>query len=360
MNRRKALKILGSFGIATIVGLNNNLHAQDQPSYETTRPSCYKTSEIYGKNIVYTDFSEIDFENLTKEKIPEPYDLKNTLYTPKVEDYYALDDIIVKEYLKTQPQKKLRDLSAKEAINTGIKIVCDILTYLDVDRDKEFLKEYGAYLPVEEYLTIGKGDCDKYTAAFIAILNRIKETNPNLQNIYFSDSSAGGNVIPHEWNSIIFLERNKILTTHIDITVYDNGGKLECLKGYHIPNDPTLFSANFYKNLLDFSQSYELYNEALNNCEEDECKAEIIGELFFSAYMLLDEEKLNEAKKKFFALGPEKYLATRFKDTYSSILYFSYRFEQKKGNTKKAEQYKKTLIKKFPNSAYIESLNMNY
>lgn len=324
------------------------------PSYgeEETRT----TWDRYGENIIYMNFSDIDFNSLTSMPIEIPSDLEDSLEQPNVENWQLLENIMFGEASKLgYDMEDIGQLSAKEAIDLSVKIVCKRLKYFDVDWDEKFIKKYGAHLPIERYLEIGKGDCDKYADAFLAIFNMMKRINPHLKNVYASDGSLGGNILMHKWNSLVFLEEDKIFLTHIDLTAYDNKGSLEGKIDIHVPEDKDLLLAQVYMEIADFSHSYDFYGRVLDKCGTVECKAETLDSMIFLAYMMEDREKADFVRKEFLQLGPEELLCGALGRYYENILYYSYKTEKKKGDPELAEKLREELLKRFPNSHWLKN-----
>lgn len=312
------------------------------------------TWDRYGENIIYQNLSDIDFSSLPAEKIRIPSDLENAMEKPKVENHALLEKIVFEDVSKFG--YKIGDigkLQAKEAIDLAVKIVCKRLKYLDVDNDEKFIKKHGEDLSIEKYLEIGKGDCDKYADAFTVIFNLIKRMNYNLKNVYVSNNDLGGNIQLHKWNSLVFVEEDKLVLTHIDTTSYDNKGKLEGERGYHLPEDNDLLLAKFYKTVNGFAPSYDLYEKALQRCGTMGCKAEILDDMCFDAFMLGDGQRLGHAREQFLNLASDIDLINNFGAYYSSILFYSYNMEEKKGDKDKAERFKGELLKKFPDSYWV-------
>lgn len=98
----------------------------------------------------------------------------------------------------------------------------------------------------------------------IASFNFLKSQNSNLKNIFIGTNNlAGGNPIPHSWNSIYILNGDQIILTHIDPTFADNNSELEAEKGYHFPKNDIIFKARIANGLWLHEESYDLFNKLI-------------------------------------------------------------------------------------------------
>ena len=206
-----------------------------------------KTKEIYGLNIEYKDFSELEIK--VQEEIPIPLDLAkfflSPLHTPKIKDKDKFYSEILEQAEKIgYTKQKLQNLHPKQAIQVAVDITASKLEYLNVDLDKKFIKKYGRNLPIEKYFELGKGDCDKYASITQAIFNYFRTFNQNLKNVYITSNLLGGEIQPHSWNCVVVLEKNRIICSHIDPTFYDSTGNLESPSNYV---DKESFIKKFYK-----------------------------------------------------------------------------------------------------------------
>lgn len=235
------------------------------PSYSARFHNCKQLSdciispknvrEIYGGDIEYVDFSklEIDGGDMAREV---PFDLASffsskILNRPRIKDWNKFEKLVNETALQIGYElKKIESMKAKRAIKAVVEIVSHRLTPFLVDDDAEFVKKYGKELPIERYFELGMGDCDKYRDSVIGVFSLFKQQNPNLRNVYVSNSRLGGRVIPHAWNSIVVLEKDKIKLSHIDVCRYDEGLGLEATD-YHIDRK------NFKKPFFEWMDVYK-------------------------------------------------------------------------------------------------------
>ena len=131
----------------------------------------FKTKKkLMKKRIVYKNFSGIDFDEFQNEGIDSSYaGLINILTSnfPIIKDEKRLENIAFEEANKLGYNKDaVKNLGAEDALNLCIGIVINKINYFDVDKDENLRN-----LSIEDYLEIGKGDCDKYSRAFIAVFN---------------------------------------------------------------------------------------------------------------------------------------------------------------------------------------------
>jgi len=223
----------------------------EKPSIsKTKKKSLFDIVKTYSepKPIVYSDFSEIDFDSIPIEKIKLPSDLggldRHLLhgksyggFKPKISNAETLKKLIFAEASKLDYDiKRISALSAKDAIMLSVEIVASRMKYHLVDSDHDFIVKHGSHLPIDEYFELGLGDCDKYSGALMAVFELIKKNNSNLENVYVT-RDLGGLSIPHSWNNITLLTKDKVILTHIDPTFYDNGGELEAKRVTHIPEN---------------------------------------------------------------------------------------------------------------------------
>lgn len=206
-------------------------------------PSIYD----YENKIRYQDFSKIDFDSILKHKIRPPRDFEKEVHGGfgpfssdlLVHDKALLEDLIAKEISKLQVNpEQISALKPKEAVKLALKISISALDYKPVDTDKEFLSQHGYFLPIEEYMALGAGDCDKFRDASIAAFKYLKARNSSLQNIYLSDEYLGGEYdATHAWNSLIIFYEDKIVLSHLDPTQYESGLGLEAMRGKYVSQD---------------------------------------------------------------------------------------------------------------------------
>jgi len=258
----------------------------------------FKTKKkLMKKRIVYKNFSGIDFDEFQNEGIDSSYaGLINILTSnfPIIKDEKRLENIAFEEANKLGYNKDaVKNLGAEDALNLCIGIVINKINYFDVDKDENLRN-----LSIEDYLEIGKGDCDKYSRAFIAVFNVIKRYNKALENIFVSYGGLGGITINHSWNSILIPLKEKIILTHIDLTFYDQGKSIEAKRGYHLPEDDLELKAIFFSCARLYNESYMYYDSLIEKtANEKKKKEEILETMNRLAHALNDSAKMNKIEK---------------------------------------------------------------
>jgi len=314
------------------------------------------------KPLVYCDFPEIDFGSLPAEKVDVPDDLtslkrfqKNNgqefsyYWNPRMSSPKTLEKLALAEASKLgHDLEGISTLSAKDAIMLGVEIVASRMEYAYVDEDEDFIAKHGKVLPIDKYFELGKGDCDKYSAALISVFRLIKKHNPNLRNVYMA-RDLGGIDPGHSWNNIIFLTKDGIILTHIDPTWYDGGDDLEAKRGVHIPEKDKELFAQFYSKVGNYQKSYDFYSQILNETENTSEKARFLLRMAYVADQLSDKPKMDNVREQYLGLGAQEGL--------DKILYHSWQVEKEAGNDDEAEKFKQDLIDKCPDSFWISYLD---
>jgi hypothetical protein len=327
-------------------------------SYKETRP----TRLIYGLNIIYYDFYKIPVESLNfNEEIPLPADLdkffNNNLWNPKIENFKELDSLFWAEAsLFNLTPEKIKYMGFKEVIKVIVDIIAYKMNYFNVDLDTNFTKKYGSNLPIETYFKLGLGDCDKYRDLTIALFSLVKPLNPNLKNIYLSTERLGGKILPHAWVSIIILQKNRIILSHIDPTFYDNNNPLEATDFHlHLRND--VFKADFYRGLSgeeNLIYAYQILEGKVSTINENTELEEILDNMSY-LLLLISYYNLDYSVLKIPYLI-KIYEEKGFTKTLDNLLYRAYKIYLNAKDISKAEYYKQRLIKEFPNSYWIKKL----
>ena len=348
---------IGFWGFLSGMSMGNRsaLPEKDAVAYNLIKnKSKDPTWKRYGRNIVYQDFYDIDFNSLPHEKIKKPTDLIDWVYDfycKDIKDEKLMDKLILEKAESLgHSYRDLMGLSAKDAIKLCADITASGLTYKEVDNDKNFLQRYGRNLPTEKYLEIGLGDCDKYEKVTRGAFRFIKKINSNLDNIYDFDEGFGGKTVRHAWNSFVLLRENDMILTHIDPTNYDTGGELEARRGYHLPKSDLEILARFYCEIGDYEHSYLLHKEALGESLSSSDKDRILEQLaYLAGAQLEDRNKMKFVRQEYAKLGPEGFCG-------DSILYYSYMLERHKKNMSEAEKYSSELLKKYPDSYWAKNI----
>src|SRR3989344_17889 len=257
----------------------------------------FKTKKkLMKKRIVYKNFSGIDFDEFQNEGIDSSYaGLINILTSnfPIIKDEKRLENIAFEEANKLGYNKDaVKNLGAEDALNLCIGIVINKTNYFDVDKDENLRN-----LSIEDYLEIGKGDCDKYSGAFIAVFRVIKRYNKALENIFVSYGGLGGITINHSWNSILITLKEKIILTHIDLTFYDQGKSIEAKRGYHLPEDDLELKAIFFRCSGLYDESYMYYDSLIGKTANGKKREDILERMNHLAHVLNDSAKINEIEK---------------------------------------------------------------
>ncbi|MBR9683554.1 hypothetical protein GOV03_03360 [Candidatus Woesearchaeota archaeon] len=309
----------------------------------------------YRGNIEYQNLSEIDFSSLSEEKIDVPIELEKKIEDKqrmsRVENQELLEELIFSEIKKVGVElTELEYLAPKEAIMLAMDVAASVFEYTDVDGGKEFIEEHGSGLPIEKYMALGQGDCDKYSEVAALTFNLLKESNSQLKNIYLVDDQRGPEK-RHAWITAVILNKHKIITTSLDPTFYDEDKeRLEGEVGIHIAENDLLRLADFYSLLLVSKQSYALMDEIMEEktIPEKE-KDRFLANLFFEVQLVQDKEKMEIVREAYMKLETQNYL--------DDILYWSYYFEKREGNSAAATAYKNWLLTDFPDSFWSQELN---
>jgi len=328
------------------------------------------TREKYGKSFIYYDFSRLpDPRSLVlNEEIPLPSDLKKFIDTDlksiRIKDKDAFEKEFWKEATKLgYSRQQLEIADYRIVIRAIMDVVASRITYLEVDSEKkagDFIRQYGIFIPKDEYFRLGKGDCDKYRDISIAIYYLFfKDKNPQLKNIYLC-SQIGGNSQPHAWVAILIPQRSYLLVSHCDPTFYDSGAipNLDA-DDYHVCLYPfNVFLGNFYYNLIwtEYSNApytYDLFKAAYPNIFKDSLKSQVLRAMVRTTLQMADKcrhyisgreisQKAEWATQEFYNLGTRKGLA--------SILRYNYEIYCLIGNKQKADEFRIKLQIEFPNS----------
>jgi len=226
------------------------------------------TWDVYGKDIEYVEYDDLDTIPLSDEVIPVPWDMHRLVESTRVHDREKLDIL-----LGPQAQDEETKNGLKEVVDASLKNVAHLLDYLDVDdKSSEFVHTHGKFLTLEEYLALGKGDCERYTHTFIEDLNYRKKTIPALTNVYAFTSRGEGN-IGHLWARIVVFGEKRIFITDIDPTFYETQNNPRTRRGYHLPLTDEERTARFYAR-VDPKRGKTMYDAIIKDREETLRKTE--------------------------------------------------------------------------------------
>lgn len=329
---------------------------------ETKRKEQELVEFLQKRPIEYRDFSKIDYSLVPKEAIPLPDQFKERIESSfsgpsKPKDTKKLEKIALSEAEKLGCTiDAIKNLSAKDALKLCIDIVLQKLEYAHVDTDPKFIEEHGEHLPIEDYLGIGKGDCDKYTAALQAVFSVIKGINPNLSNIYVADKDLGGGfTVLHDWNALIFITDKNVLISHIDLQAKDDNEDLEAERGKekdgaHLPSDDLEFKARVYSRLNLFEVSYNFHKDMLDKAAKTEDKKRILKDMAYLSCQLNDKPRMDYVRTQYQLMFPEE-------QANDYILYYSHKVEKSNGKPKEAQKFKDELFKRFPDSYWVKNLS---
>ncbi len=180
------------------------------------------------EHIEYKKVSEIDFSSVPKEKLELPSHIKSLCYCPEYSIKSQKDlESIIQFSLQSQHQtiQSISSMSPKQLIELSRDSACFLLNYTNVDSD-EFQKQHGSFLPLEYYLSIGKGDCNIYTYTMQETFKFLKSLskNPQMQNIHLArnDRSLGSYPIDHCWNVLVIQFPEKLMISYLDATHFDS------------------------------------------------------------------------------------------------------------------------------------------
>lgn len=256
------------------------------PSYanlenKVAEPQTQKVQEIDKTNFKasYFDFSKMDSINIPKEKIDLPINVARMLDRKK-EVKISNPQRFQREVLNTAEeigynQKKISSLKPYELVKLSCDIVKRKMDWAYVD-DEEFQQKYGKSLSIDTYFHMGKGECQRFANATIATYSLLKKinSNPKTKNVQLT-RQIGGNLLPHEWVSIIIPSTNGIYCSHIDTSHYEDGGPLEA-DSRHVNKDS--FEHRFQYRLGNYEGSNKLINALLEKEREPEKRARLLAE----------------------------------------------------------------------------------
>ena len=91
----------------------------------------------------------------------------------KARNAAQLEQMIFKALPRAYPgtREGLSRLSVKDAIQLSVRVAENALSYCDVDNDTTFVRKYGADLPIEEYMGLGQGECNRYASVAYETFN---------------------------------------------------------------------------------------------------------------------------------------------------------------------------------------------
>lgn len=341
-----------------------------EPKARTTKVT-HRRPE-WSEPVQYADFPDLPWSQLSREKRSVPAGLAKVLPGPanvfsavKVADPLALEKMIIASAEARGVQaNELARLTAKQAVELAVNIVADRLTYLLVDEDQQFIDRYGKHLPIDRYLQIGRGDCDKYAAGVEVVFSYLKTQNPGLANVHVSRASLGGLTQAHAWNTVLLVGDGGIAVSHIDPTFNDNQGNLIAQRGFHVSKNQKEFVARFYADSWAFNAAYlaneELYRDAVkgagqtNDAAFRQRQEDILVDMAYLGYQLADPRILASVRarhEKLFA-GPEKGQAR----SGDSILFYSAATELKARNLANAEKFAARLRQEYPKHFRLRAL----
>ena len=200
-----------------------------------------KISELYGEKgekIEYRDYSKIPWQQLDTNEI-KIKNLEQIVIEQEIKNKESYKDTIFSQAKKLGYDKeRIKNLSAKEAVDLAISIDTSRYKYCLTYQDSSFIKKYGnEVLPEDEYFSIGLGKCNNYSESFISIVNELKTINKNLKNI--SVIKKQGRIdsdwrkqVNHAWNQLILATKDSLYFSDIDITNCDANKGIELKTKY--------------------------------------------------------------------------------------------------------------------------------
>ena len=266
---------------------------------QDSNESYKKISELYreqGEKIEYKDYSKIPWEQLDTNEI-KIKNLEEIVIERRINNEKSYKDTIFSQAKKLgYDEEKIKNLSAKEAIELAISIDTSRYEYCLTYKDSSFIKKYGKdRLSEDEYFSIGLGKCNNYSDSFKSIINELKTINENLKNVYVirkegrmdSDWRKQAN---HAWNQLILLTKDSLYFSDIDITNCDaNKGNMLEAKYFDFEDESKT------------STLIKLYHQ----------ESEIIHSLDTTLWTKIDNSVKNLDKEKEFTIS----FITRFKET---------------------------------------------
>ena len=263
-----------------------------------------KISELYGKKgekIEYKDYSKLPWQQLDTNEI-KIKNLEQIVIEQEIKNKESYKDTIFSQAKKLGYDKeRIKNLSAKEAVDLAISIDTSRYKYCLTYQDSSFIKKYGnEVLPEDEYFSIGLGKCNNYSESFRSIVNELKTINKNLNNVYVIEKqgridSDWRKQVNHAWNQLILATKDSLYLSDIDITNCDaNRGEWLEARYFDFEDEPKI------------STLIKLYNQ----------ESEIIYSMDTVLWTKIDNSIKNLDKEKEVATN----FITRFKETNKNIL----------------------------------------
>ncbi len=227
-------------------------------------------SETYGtkgERIVYKDYSKISWEQVDSNKI-NIKNLENMLAKPEIANKKTFKDTVFAEAEKLgYTKKEIKNLKAEEAVNLTGYIVVNRYEYDHTEaykilNDKDSLL-HSLHSNNDFYFFRKLGVCNDYSWSFIEVFDLIKKENKNLNNIYAKRKEGLMEYENHAWNQLLFLTKDSLFILDIDITNYDNGGKLEAIKNIYFDFE-TEAKIDAIDKSNEYALNYNLNKELLN------------------------------------------------------------------------------------------------
>lgn len=220
------------------------------------------TKAIFGENIKYVDFHELKVQADKTASLPKDLGslMMHRINNWRIDNYAWFHQMVLNESKRLgYTVEDIKKLAPERAIGLAIEITVDKLDYKDgVKPPLEMTKRYGNVLPIDYYLKIGQANCQGYTAAVIAIFEELKEINPMLNNVFVTSSYLAGNEAlfvgregekGHIWNTIVVIEKGRLVMSQIDATRFGNHRQLYELEADERHVDKEHLTEKFYKSL---------------------------------------------------------------------------------------------------------------
>ncbi|MFP4119272.1 MAG: hypothetical protein ACLFTH_04425 [Candidatus Woesearchaeota archaeon] len=306
--RRKAI-VAGMLALLGAYQINNTdkLHVKDMQIEKSSQ----NTSELYGENIESTADTAYFLEHRNGEV---PKDLPTNKFKSK--DKEKLGNIIYSTMKELGYDKaKLKELDFQEAIDLATTVDTTLMDYELVD-NSGFARKHGFNLPIETYMELGKGDCDKYTDGFIATFNLIKNLNENLDGIYATHQINGVSPGVHDWVNLITFSDGTMKIMNIE----PQGGSLE---NNHLTENENILKGSLYQSLSNTKHSNKYLDQALAGESEFADSLDIYNIKAVNAWADADVDAIEDYREKVKDICNRQFMPGVWQHYYENVLFYS-------------------------------------
>jgi hypothetical protein len=292
--------------------------------------------DLYGKNgnIVYKDYNDINFKNISMENLVIPENVIFStqitlhLFTPQTNSPilargYAVPvdkDILIDEKIKmllaerlVDSVEKIKELTVGEVLYYTVVVAAKTICYEDIRVTQKVPGfEYPDY--ADSFL-LGLGTCHDYASNMVKVFDWFKQYNQRIKNIFMlyvhdptynlkeeeKNSVLQNGEYPqsvqHAWNMLLIFDPEKLVYSFID-TTGNNGwyGYLSPAKvGQQLSSKPNVNLAKMYETIRESKPAYDLYLREYKDAISLEDTHEKISDLEKIEYLkkLIAYEQMN-------------------------------------------------------------------